>query len=102
MGFGGKTKVSLHAIDPAWARKQKDEAKQDGTVPFVSTNDALTSWFFTSMESDINLMVANFRSREPSVLSLSDTHAGELRSEHSVLQGGCGIPSAHPPIHFDR
>ena len=93
MGFGGKTKVSLHTVDPTWTRTQKDEAKQEGTVPFVSTNDALTSWFFTFMDSDINLMVANFRSREPSVLSLTDTHAGNYEANIPYFKGDVESPA---------
>jgi len=57
----GPQNVCIHTVDPAWVSQEKAKAKQEGRVPFVSTNDALTSWFFREMKSDMNIMVANFR-----------------------------------------
>ncbi len=53
--------VCVHYVDPAWVSQEKAKAKQEGQVPFVSSNDALTSWLFREMKSDMNIMVANFR-----------------------------------------
>jgi hypothetical protein len=50
--------VCIHSVDPAWASREKPKAKQEGQVPFVSTNDALTSWFFREMKSDLNIMTS--------------------------------------------
>jgi len=57
--------VQINEVDPAWLAREKDHARQEAQVPFVSSNDVLTSWFFRSMRSDTNIMVANFRSRQP-------------------------------------
>ncbi len=65
--------ICINEVDPVWVAKEKAKAKQEGQVPFVSTNDALTSWFFRKMGSDTNIMLANFRGRRPSVLNLSDS-----------------------------
>jgi hypothetical protein len=49
--------VCIHAVDPAWVAQEKARAKDEGQVPFISTNDALTSWFFREMKSDLNIMM---------------------------------------------
>jgi hypothetical protein len=36
--------VCVHAVDPAWIAREKAEAAESAQVPFVSSNDALTSW----------------------------------------------------------
>ena len=72
--------VCINEVDSLWADKEKKKAKEEGSVPFISTNDALTSWFFRHMKSDINIMVANFRSRKPSVLGLSDNNVGNYEA----------------------
>ena len=72
--------VCIHSVDPAWVAQEKANAKQENRVPFVSTNDALTSWFFREMKSDMNIMVANFRGRKPSILDLDEQHAGNYEA----------------------
>ena len=37
--------------------------RRKGKVPFISTNDAISSWFLREMKCDVNLMVANLRGR---------------------------------------
>lgn len=85
--------VCIHAVDPDWVKQEKDRAKQEGQVPFVSTNDALTSWFFREMKSDLNIMVANFRSRKPSILDLTELHAGNYEANLPYFPGDFETPA---------
>jgi hypothetical protein len=85
--------VCIHAVDPAWVSQEKVKAKQEGQVPFVSTNDALTSWFFREMKSDMNIMVANFRSREPSILGLTEHHVGNYEANMPYFPGDVETPA---------
>ncbi len=47
--------VCVHALDPKWVEAEKARAKAEGVVPFISTNDALSSWFLREMKCDVNL-----------------------------------------------
>jgi hypothetical protein len=85
--------VCIHAVDSAWVAQEKAKAKQEGQVPLVSTNDALTSWFFREMKSDLNIMVANFRSREPSILGLADHHVGNYEANVPYFPGDVETPA---------
>jgi len=91
--FGRRTpqNICINEVDPAWVAKEK--TKQEGPVPFVSTNDALTSWFFHEMKSDLNIMVANFRSRQPSVLNLSDSNVGNYEANVPYFPGDVETPA---------
>jgi len=85
--------VCIHTVDPAWTTHEKAKAKQAGRVPFVSTNDALTSWFFRKMKSDLNIMVANFRSRKPSILNLEEYHVGNYEANVPYFPGDVETPT---------
>jgi hypothetical protein len=85
--------VCIHAVDPAWVEQEKVKTKQEGQAPFISTNDALTSWFFREMKSDTNIMVVNFRSRQPSILDLSDFHAGNYEANLPYFPGDVETPA---------
>jgi hypothetical protein len=85
--------VCIHAVDPAWVAQEKARAKDEGQVPFISTNDALTSWFFREMKSDLNIMVANFRSREPSILGLTEQHVGNYEANVPYFPGDVESPA---------
>ena len=89
----GPQNVCIHGVDPAWVSQEKAKAKQEGQVPFVSTNDALTSWFFREMKSDLNIMVANFRNRNPSVLGLTEQHAGNYEANVPYFPGDVETPA---------
>ena len=60
LGRRAPQNICVNEVDPAWAAMVKARAKQEGQVPFVSTNDALTSWFFREMGADTNLMFGQF------------------------------------------
>jgi hypothetical protein len=85
--------VCVHAIDLAWVSQEKAKAAEECQVPFVSTNDVLTSWFFREMKCDINIMVANFRSRKPAILELSDHHAGNYEANIPYFPGDFEEPA---------
>jgi hypothetical protein len=85
--------VCVNEVDPVWVAKEKAKAKQESQAPFVSTNDALSSWFFREMGSDMNIMVANFRSRRPSVLNLSDCHVGNYEANLPYFPGDVETPA---------
>ena len=85
--------ICVHTIDPAWIAQEKDRAAEEAKVPFVSTNDALTSWFFREMQCDINIMVANFRSRKPAILDLTDYHAGNYEANIPYFSGDIEEPA---------
>ena len=85
--------ICINEVNTAWVTKEKAKAKQEGQVPFVSTNDALSSWFFRKMGSELNIMVANFRSRQPAVLNLSDSHAGNYEANLPYFPGDVETPA---------
>ncbi len=85
--------ICVNEVDPAWVVWEKARAKQEARVPFVSANDALTSWFFRKMEADTNIMVANFRSRQPSVLNLLDSHVGNYEANLPYFPGDVETPA---------
>lgn len=85
--------VCVHTIDPAWVTQEKAKAAEEAQVAFVSTNDVLTSWFFREMKCDINIMVANFRSRKPAILDLADHHAGNYEANVPYFPGDFEKPA---------
>lgn len=85
--------VSVHALDQTWVDAQKELARAEGKVPFVSTNDVMTSWFFRDMDSDANLMVANFRSRTPSIAGLGEEHVGNYEANIPYFRGDVETPA---------
>jgi hypothetical protein len=85
--------ICINEVNPAWVAKEKAMAKLEGQAPFVSTNDVLSSWFFRKMESEVNIMVANFRSRQPPVLNLSDSHAGNYEANLPYFPGDVESPA---------
>lgn len=85
--------VCVHAVDPAWIAQQKARAVEEAQVPFVSTNDVLTSWFFSEMKCDINIMLANFRSRTPAILDLAEHHAGNYEANVPYFPGDIEKPA---------
>lgn len=80
LGLRASPEVYVNRVDPDWLAGEKTKADQEGRVPFVSANDALTSWFFRQMAADTNIMIVNFRNRRPSILGLADHHAGNYEA----------------------
>jgi len=77
----------------SWLAEEKVRSSREAQVPFVSSNDALTSWFFRETGSDVNIMVANFRSRQPAILDLSDAHVGNYEANVPYFQGDIETPT---------
>lgn len=64
-------------LNEDWIKEQKEtEVAQDGQVPFVSTNDIVTSWFLRKIEPNIGVMMVDFRGR---VEEAEDTLAGNYQ-----------------------
>ena len=85
--------VCIHQIDPDWLAREKAKAKQESQVPFVSSNDVISSWFFREMESDMHIMLANFRSRKPDILDLNEQHVGNYEANVPYFQGDIENPA---------
>jgi len=85
--------VCVHAVDPAWIAQEKARAKEEAQVPFISTNDALTSWLFREMKCDTNLMLANFRGRNPSIVGLTDDNVGNYEANVPYFPGDVETPA---------
>ncbi len=58
-------------------RQSDGEAGQYGDVPFVSTNDVVTSWFFKVCRSSYGMITVNNRNRYD---GYTDKHAGNYQS----------------------
>ena len=85
--------VCIHYVDPDWVAQEKAKAKQESQVPFVSSNDVISSWFFREMESDMHIMLANFRSRKPDILDLNEQHVGNYEANVPYFQGDIENPA---------
>jgi len=77
-----KTKVLRKDISKSWIAAQKTKHENtkttgDSSVAFVSTNDILTSWYFTTFGCDVGVMAMNFRNR---FTGLTDHHAGNYEA----------------------
>lgn len=74
-------KVRAWRVSDAWVAAQKEKhaaSAAAATVPFtfVSTNDVVTSWFFSRGAYDYGLMAANLRGRLASLPELDSSRAG--------------------------
>lgn len=80
IGFNRQWQVESHyfELDKHEIQQIKDSIKQgDSRVPFVSTNDILTSWFFLNSDCQHGRMAINFRNR---LEGHQDIHAGNYES----------------------
>jgi len=85
--------VCAHQVDPVWVSQEKAKAKQEGQAQFVSSNDLITSWFFREMRSEMNIMVANFRDRKPSIHGLTEQHVGNYEANVPYFPGDVESPA---------
>ncbi|KAF0686887.1 Aste57867_21319 [Aphanomyces stellatus] len=65
----------LYTVSPEWIAAQK--LSSSDAVPYVSTNDVITSWFFSATKCDMGLMFINIRGR---VAGVDATMAGNYES----------------------
>jgi len=85
--------VAIHQIGPEWLSRQKAKAKQEHLAPFVSSNDIISSWFFREMKADLNIMLANFRSRQPAIVGLNEQHSGNYEANIPYFRGDIENPA---------
>lgn len=71
--------IQAFCIDHHWLGQQKEQHKAHAPadVPFVSTNDIVTSWFMRETKADFGLMAMNFRNRVPDI---GDSDAGNYEN----------------------
>lgn len=73
--FGPKSRWVCMEIDEEKVQRAKSAAVESGAVPFVSTNDIVTSHFANASNARVAMMVINMRDKIPT-LQLGDDHAG--------------------------
>ena len=73
--FGSPHQSRFFSVDDARMRQAKRDAAKG--VPFVSTNDVITSWFLQESKCTHGLMLINFRNR---LEGHADRHAGNYEN----------------------
>merc|ERR1719231_1129039 len=71
--WGNKLEIHAWYVNNDFIEAQKKQSKEAGEVPFVSSNDIITSWFFKRNKCDYAMMAVNFRDR---LLDLTTANAG--------------------------
>lgn len=71
--FGPPEQHAFVILDRSKIQHAKQESAAQEDLPFVSTNDVLTSWFLQQTGCNMGLMAINFRNR---LEGHSDLHAG--------------------------
>jgi hypothetical protein len=64
-----KMRIKSFDLNLAYVQEQKEKAMANGKVPFVSTNDVLSSCYAGLCESNALIMAVNFRDRIPAITS---------------------------------
>jgi hypothetical protein len=75
--FCSRARAVLHAIPNEWVEQQKVAHKATESVPFVSSNDVVTSLLFRLSGCDVSFMAVNFRRR---IAALTNEMAGNYES----------------------
>lgn len=88
--LGKKAKVFAYYIDIDKVDAIKSNAAKEGKVPFVSTNDVLTSSFSSFMDPRLFMMTINFRNKLP---GLSGESAGSYSGVVFYDKNGYSAPS---------
>jgi len=83
-------KVWFRYVNPDYVAREK--ARAGGGVPFVSTNDVISSWFLRGW--DLGTMAVNFRGRVP---GCGDADAGNFESFVTFTGPQFGDPDAGAP-----
>eukprot|EP00928_Gymnodinium_smaydae_P019738 TRINITY_DN17591_c0_g1_i1.p1 TRINITY_DN17591_c0_g1~~TRINITY_DN17591_c0_g1_i1.p1 ORF type:complete len:420 (+),score=63.42 TRINITY_DN17591_c0_g1_i1:191-1450(+) len=61
--FGPKSQWSCYMVDQDKVASEKERAAKEGSVPFVSTHDVLTSHFCKAARARVAMVVVNFRDK---------------------------------------
>jgi len=102
MFFGGKVRGFTGFVDAEGVAQAKAAAKRRGVVPFVSTNDILTSAFSNAIGADVCLMLMNLRGR---MAGLAANLAGNYEkcllfdSANASSPDGIRLALRHPHFH---
>jgi hypothetical protein len=92
MACGPKAKVSAMYVDMEKVAAVKAAVKKTGEVPFVSTNDVLTSAFGKAAESRIMMFAINWRGRLEGVgTNLAGNYEGGLIFDPASLESPANI-----------
>ena len=75
--FGNTVRGFTGFVDVEGVARAKEDAKRRGAVPFVSTNDILTSTFANAFDADVCCMAINWRGR---ISGITDNLAGNYES----------------------
>ena len=101
--FGPTGGVAVYEVDASFVSRKKREAKAEASVPFVSTNDVITSSVLTASGCDIGTMVslrashAHARARTTRTRTLLSPSSFLLLLPCALWQAlTIGIPSPHP------
>lgn len=87
----GKEPLLKH-VDQDWIQQQKaaNDPKTSG-VPFITTNDILTSWLFDKADMQAALTAVNMRNR--SQKGAGDTHAGNYEFSMLLMPQDAATPA---------
>lgn len=79
LAFSRSAEIDIHYVNKQSISAEKQAYARDATddVPFVSTNDIITSWYFNKTECDVGIMAINFRNR---ISDITATHAGNYEA----------------------
>jgi len=81
---------TIHSVDFSAIEDLKLEYKKQRPDEFISTNDILTSWYFSKFKIDVGSMVVNTRDRLP---QLTQDHAGNYQVIIMYQKGDFEQPS---------
>uniref|UniRef100_A0A7S1T4J8 Diacylglycerol O-acyltransferase n=1 Tax=Tetraselmis chuii TaxID=63592 RepID=A0A7S1T4J8_9CHLO len=87
--LGRRARVYAHYVDPVKVGAAKAAAKSDAGVPFVSTNDIVTSAWSNVCGLRLAMMAINLRDR---ITGVTDRHAGNYESLLWMDEGVYGSP----------
>ncbi|WP_320006610.1 hypothetical protein [Maridesulfovibrio sp.] len=71
-----QTSGGLFRVNRDWVAEQKRNFKGNETIPWISTNDVISSWFLTRSNTSMGSIAINSRDRSPEVGML---HAGNYQ-----------------------
>ncbi len=66
----------LFQVNMEWVAEQKRTFQGNSSIPWISTNDILTSWFLTKSKASMGAFAINARDRTPEIGTL---HAGNYQ-----------------------
>ncbi len=74
---GKPSQIHYGWVDASKMRDMKEKAAKEAGIPFVSTNDVITSWYMNEVACPAGIMAINMRGR---LSGYTDLHAGNYES----------------------